>query len=127
MPATDPTSYQVEQLAEAEMLKQIAKAVKDGAVITPQSVADLNEAVNQHVIGTALEQGILDRHDAAMGRPSPSPSATDEEQGEVANAYRGRDDDEIVVDVDELNEALHFARHGVNETTAEKANRARRI
>jgi hypothetical protein len=99
----------------------------DGEDITVPVVTALTAANNAHLDGISLTQGVLDRHDAAVGRLSPSPSAQDQEQGEVANAYRGRDDDTIVVDVDELNEALHFAQYGVNETTAEKEAKARRI
>jgi hypothetical protein len=73
----------------------------DGEDITAPVVTALTAANNAHLDGISLTQGVLDRHDAAVGRLSPSPSAQDgdqEEQGEVANAYHGNPDDIIVMD-----------------------------
>jgi hypothetical protein len=107
-------------------LKLLQEEMKAGRVLSGQNESDLRDAVDQHNHGNALIMGVLNQVSGG-DNPSPSPSAGDPMPQSGTNAYRGRDDDVISIDPDDLASAIHARRTGVFETKEELKRRTQRI
>ncbi len=105
-------------------LELLEQQLKEGRVLSGKNENDLRDAVDQHNKGIDLINGVLTQ---VTGNPSPSGDATPESGTTGTNVYRGSDDEVVIVDSDDLAEIMHTKRTGVNDTAAERRERARRI